>query len=91
MKNNEQDLTTYREAVQKIKIAILESHFKTANLTNRELLSLYYNVGRFISANTRSGVWGTSAIDVISAQLQGEIPGLHGFSPSNMKNMRIFF
>jgi len=91
MKNNEQDLTTYREAVHKIKIAILESRFKTANLTNRELLSLYYNVGRFISANTRSGMWGTSAIDVISAQLQGEIPGLHGFSPSNMKNMRIFF
>ena len=91
MKNNEHDLTTYREAVQKIKIAILESRFKTANLTNRELLSLYYNVGRFISANTRSDMWGTSAIDVISAQLQGEIPGLHGFSPSNMKNMRIFF
>jgi predicted nuclease of restriction endonuclease-like (RecB) superfamily len=36
-------------------------------------------------------MWGTSAIDAISAQLQGEIPGLHGFSPSNMKNMRIFF
>ena len=28
---------------------------------------------------------------MISKQLQGEIPGLKGFSPSNMKNMRIFF
>ena len=54
-------------------------------------MSLYYNVGRYISANTRSGMWGTSAIETISSQLQGEIPGLHGFSPSNMKNMRIFF
>ncbi|MCL2411457.1 MAG: PDDEXK nuclease domain-containing protein [Treponema sp.] len=91
MKNNEQDLTTYREAVQKIKIAILESRFRSAKFSNREILSLYYNVGRYISANTRSGMWGTGAIDAISAQLQGEIPGLHGFSPSNMKNMRIFF
>ena len=91
MKNNEQDLTTYREAVHKIKIAIMESRYKAANFSNKELLSLYYNVGRYISANTRSGMWGTGAIDAISTQLQGEIPGLHGFSPSNMKNMRIFF
>jgi predicted nuclease of restriction endonuclease-like (RecB) superfamily len=55
------------------------------------MLSLYYSVGRYISANTRSGKWGTGAIEAISAQLQGELPGLHGFSPSNMKNMRIFF
>ena len=37
------------------------------------------------------GTGGTGAIEAISQQLQGEIPGLHGFSPSNMKNMRIFF
>ena len=54
-------------------------------------MSLYYSVGQYISANTRSGKWGTGAIEAISAQLQGELPGLHGFSPSNMKNMRIFF
>jgi len=91
MKENEQELKTYREAVYKIKNAILQSRFKSANLTNIELLSLYYSVGRFISDNTRSGMWGTGAIETISAQLQGEIPGLHGFSPSNIKNMRIFF
>jgi len=91
MNENKQELITYKEAVQKIKNAILQSRFKSANLTNRELLSLYYSVGRYISANTRSGMWGTGAIETISAQLQGEIPGLHGFSSSNIKNMRIFF
>jgi predicted nuclease of restriction endonuclease-like (RecB) superfamily len=55
------------------------------------LLTLYYGVGKYISTNTRDGKWGTGAIESISSQLQGEIPGLNGFSPSNMKNMRIFY
>jgi hypothetical protein len=87
----EQDLAICREAVQKIKAAILQSRYQTAVSANADLLSLYYGVGRYISANTRAGKFGTGAIDAISKQLQGEIPGLHGFSPSNMKNMRIFF
>jgi len=87
--NNE--LLIYREAVQKIKRAILQSRYRTASNANSELLNLYYGVGEYISANTRSGKWGTSAIVSISEQLQGEMPGLRGFSSTNMKNMRIFF
>jgi hypothetical protein len=87
----EQDMMIYWEDVQKIKNAILRSRYQTAANANSELLYLYYGVGRYISANTRSGKWGTGAIERISEQLQGEIPGLHGFSASNMKNMRIFF
>jgi predicted nuclease of restriction endonuclease-like (RecB) superfamily len=87
--NNE--LMTYREAVQKIKYAILQSRYRTASTANAEMLNLYYGVGEYISANTRSGKWGMGAIESISEQLQGEIPGLRGFSPTNMKNMRIFF
>ena len=91
MENINQELLTYREAVKKIKNAILQSRYRSAQKANAEMLSLYYNVGKYISVNTRIGKWGTGAIENISAQLQGEIPGLHGFSPSNMKNMRIFF
>ena len=80
-----------REAVQKIKGAILQSRYRVAESANAEMLNLYYGVGKYISANTRSGRWGTGSIETVSAQLQGELPGLHGFSPSNMKNMRIFF
>ena len=87
--NNE--LLAYREAAQEIKGAILQSRYLSAKNANTELLNLYYCVGRFISANTRLGKWGTGAVEAISAQLQGEIPGLSGFSPSNMKNMRTFY
>jgi hypothetical protein len=44
-----------------------------------------------VSANTRAGKWGKGAIEDISFQLQKELPGLRGFSPTNMKNMRLFY
>ncbi len=83
--------TTYNEAVQAIKIAILHSQYKAAKLVNREQLSLYYAIGRYVSSNSRGGYWGTGAIDSISQQLQKELPGLRGFSTANIKKMRTFY
>ena len=81
----------YTDAIQVIKNAILQSRYRAAALANRELLSLYYGIGGYISANSRKGKWGTNAIEVISEQLQQELPGLRGFSTGNIKRMRIFF
>ena len=81
----------YNEAVQQIKSAILESQLEAARAANKQMLSLYYAVGKFVSENSRKGTWGTGAIDTISAQLRREKPGLRGFSASNIKKMRIFF
>jgi len=64
---------------------------KVASEANRELLSLYYGIGRYVSVHTRKGVWGTGAIDLISQQLQKELPGLRGFSASAIKRMRTFY
>ena len=81
----------YNIAVQTIKEAILRSQYLAAKLVNREMLSLYYGIGRYISANSRDGFWGTGAIKTISEQLRKEMPGLKGFSESSLKNMRMFF
>ena len=40
---------------------------------------------------TRKAKWGAGAIDALSNQLQVELPGLRGFSATNIKNMRAFF
>jgi predicted nuclease of restriction endonuclease-like (RecB) superfamily len=60
-------------------------------LANREQLALYYSVGRYVSDNSRVGKWGSKAIDAISNQLQGELPGLRGFSATNIRYMRLFY
>ena len=85
------DIQILSKDVQAIKAAILKSQHKVASEANRELLSLYYGIGRYVSEHTRKGVWGTGAIDFISQQLQKELPGLRGFSASAIKRMRTFY
>ena len=80
-----------RKAVSDIKTAILNSQCQVARSANKELLSLYYGIGRYISDNTRTNVWGTGAISKISQQLVKEMPGLRGFSSSSIKRMRTFY
>jgi len=81
----------YSNVIQEIKSAILKSRYRAAALANRELLSLYYGIGKYISENSRKGFWGTGAIETISERLQQELPGLRGFSAVNIKRMRQFY
>ena len=81
----------YREAVQVIKEAILRSQYRAVASVNKEQLSLYYGIGRYVSVNSRKDFWGKGAIEQISTILQKELPGLRGFSATSIRNMRIFY
>ena len=85
------EIQVYTEAVRIIKEAILRSQYRAASSVNKEQLSLYYGIGKYVSENSRHGFWGKGAIETISQQLQKELPGLRGFSASNIKNMRSFY
>ena len=84
-------LSHYGDAVRAIKQAILKSQYEAVKGVNAQQLALYYSIGGYISANTRTGTWGKGAIDAISSQLQKELPGLRGFSARNLKYMRTFY
>ena len=91
-RNNDMTLPSeLRSAVTVIKQAILQSQYRAAKTVNREQLSLYFGIGRYISEHSREGYWGTGAIESISEQLQRELPGLRGFSAASLKKMRIFY
>ena len=87
---NDNSILGFNDAVTIIKDAIIRSRYQAATLVNRELLSLYYAVGQYVSQNSRDGYWGKSAIKRISDDLQKEVPGLRGFSESAIRKMRIF-
>lgn len=78
-------------AVREIKSAIVRAQARVAANANAELLSLYFGIGRYVSHKTKTEKWGTGVIDAISAQLQKEMPGLRGFGPRNIRNMRKFY
>ena len=81
----------YTPAAIAIKEAILNAQYEATRGINNIQLMLYYAIGRFISLNTRKGKWGTGAIATISRLLKEEMPGLRGFSETNMKRMRTFY
>ncbi|SFO50571.1 Predicted nuclease of restriction endonuclease-like (RecB) superfamily, DUF1016 family [Pseudobutyrivibrio sp. JW11] len=81
----------YRDAVQLIKTAILQSQYEAAKSANEKQLMLYFGIGKYISHNSRNGFWGQGAIDTISEQLTRKLPGLRGFSSRNLRNMRVFY
>ena len=81
----------YVLAVKTIKTAILQGQYAAAKGINRILLATYFAIGKYISQNSRQGFWGKGAIEAISEQLRKELPGLRGYAPTQMKNMRKFY
>jgi predicted nuclease of restriction endonuclease-like (RecB) superfamily len=85
------DNNTYLQFVQEVKQRILESRYQASKLVNKELLLLYYNIGKILREKVKQAKWGDKVLQNISADLQKELPGLRGFSAQNLKKMRIFY
>ncbi len=79
-----------KHLIAELKNAILKSRYQAARLVNRELILLYLDIGRKISITANKEAWGSKVLDQISNALQNELPGLRGFSSSNLKKMRVF-
>lgn len=88
MKNNNKIL---QQAVADIKDAILQGQYEATKGANRVQLAVYYGIGKYISKHTRKNAWGTGALETISNQLRRELPGLRGYSATQMKEMRLFY
>ncbi|HLP37587.1 PDDEXK nuclease domain-containing protein [Lacibacter sp.] len=81
---------TYVDLITSIKKQIIQSRYNAARLANSEQLMLYFKTGLMISEKIKAQKWGAKVLDQISADLQKELPGLKGFSPGNLKKIRLF-
>jgi predicted nuclease of restriction endonuclease-like (RecB) superfamily len=80
----------YIEFIDSLKKQIVQTRYTAARLANREQLTLYFKTGLMISEKIKAQKWGAKVLDQISADLQKELPGLKGFSPGNLKKIRLF-
>ena len=85
------DITPHIDFIKNIKQQILASRYKVAKIANAESLKLYFTIGKLIDHKIKKENWGAKVLEDISNQLQVELPGLRGFSASNLRKMRIFF
>ena len=58
---------------------------------NRELVMLYWDIGRGIVEKQQTAGWGDAVVKQLAADLRSEFPGMRGFSARNIWNMRRFF
>ena len=84
-------LPSYTDTLKTLKTAILSSRYRAAMLVNQELLGLYFGVGKLISEKTKQEKWGAKVLEHLSEDLQNELPGLKGFSATNIKRMKLFY
>lgn len=80
----------YAEWLTELKSRIHAAQQRAALAVNRELLSLYWRLGRDLLERQAGGSWGSRVIERVSTDLRAAFPEMKGFSPSNLKYMRAF-
>jgi predicted nuclease of restriction endonuclease-like (RecB) superfamily len=81
---------SYPALLTKIKQRIGSARLRAALSVNRELILLYWSIGRDILARQRTEGWGTKVIDRLAVDLRRAFPEMSGLSARNMKYMRAF-
>jgi len=81
----------YRSFFKDIKEKIQQSRYRAMKEVNRELIVLYWDIGKSIVEKQEELSWGKSVVETLSKDLQDEFPGIHGFSSRNLWLMRSFY
>ncbi len=81
----------YIQWVNELKSRIASSQIKASISVNKELLSLYWDVGKSISEKVEILNWGSSVVDELSKDLKKIFPNQKGFSRSNLFYMKKWY
>jgi predicted nuclease of restriction endonuclease-like (RecB) superfamily len=80
----------YPALLNDLKRRIRQSQLRAALSVNRQLVLLYWGIGREILARQLQQRWRAKVIDRLATELRSAFPEMKGFSPRNLKYMRAF-
>lgn len=80
----------YDEFLRGLKERIRTAQVKAALAVNRELVLLYWEIGREIINRQVAQGWGSKVVDQLAKDLKKEFSDMRGFSRSNLMYMRAF-
>src|SRR5438876_7803820 len=81
----------YAELLEDLKSRVRTAQLKAAVAVNREMIQLYWDIGRLIVERQEREGWGKGIVDRLARDIQKAFPGLAGFSPLNVTRMRMFY
>lgn len=87
---SDSQLQNYSAWLSSLKERVRYAQSKAVLAVNRELILLYWNIGREILDRQAAQGWGAKVIDQLATDLRREFPDMKGFSSRNLKYMRSF-
>lgn len=81
----------YNETLASLKNEIRQAQARAAIAVNKELINLYWKVGKTIIEKQEVSGWGSKVIEKLAKDIQSDFPGLEGFSRTNIFRMRAFY
>src|SRR6056297_1001985 len=81
----------YPRLLVEVKERIRSAQYEALKAVNKELVGLYWDIGRIIVERQEAEGWGKSVVKRLSADLRQEFPGVSGFSVQNLWYMRQFY
>lgn len=81
-------ISDFKVIIENIKSDIKSTRFKIVENANRELLYLYFRLGKIIDENSK---YGSNFIKDLSTSLKLEFPNMKGLSSRNLSRMRVFY
>lgn len=80
----------YSRFLTSLKEQIQHAQLKAILSVNREMIVLYWHIGKAIWKRQQEQAWGTKVIEQLSRDLHAAFPSMKGFSPRNLQYMRTF-
>lgn len=93
MEKNTQPYTidlSYQQLLLEVKSKIRSAQIRAVISANREMLLLYWDIGKSILEKQQLHGWGSKVVDQLSKDLRMEYPEMEGFSKRNLLYMRQF-
>lgn len=81
----------YQELLQDIKDRVRSAQYEALKAVNKELIALYWDIGRMIVERQKGDTWGKAVVERLAEDLRDEFPGMQGFSAQNLWYMRQFY
>ncbi|MBM3295187.1 MAG: DUF1016 domain-containing protein [Candidatus Aminicenantes bacterium] len=81
----------YGRLLADIKERVRSAQYEALRSVNKELVSLYWDIGRMIVERLSGASHGESIVDLLAEDLRAEYPGMAGFSRRNLFYIREFF
>ena len=81
----------YAALLAEVKERVRSAQYEALKAVNKELVVLYWDIGKLIAERQNREGWGKSVVERLANDLQNEFPGVRGFSIQNLWYMRQFY